>query len=269
MLKITRDEFNRLVVFMRENYGINLEQQLPLVETRLEPMMRIRGFTSLGEYLTYMMNDKTHEEPKMLVTKLTTNFTYFMREAQHYKYLQQTVLPELRNTVTGKDIRTWSAGCSSGEEAYTMAMVFDDFFGPAKKEWDTTVLATDISPAVLQTAKQGVYPADRFSKLSPQWQAKYFRKLDAGRFQLTDAMRKEVALQMFNLMDTFPFKKKFHIIFCRNVMIYFNPKTCNEVIGRFYNHLEPGGHLIVGMSETINLTANPRFKFVQPSIYRK
>ncbi len=258
----------RLVTFMKSSYGINLEQQLQLVETRLDPMVRARGFTGYGPYLDYVIADKTKEESKALVTRLTTNYTYFMREVQHYEYLTKTILPKLRDTLPTKDLRIWSAGCSSGEEAYTTAMVLDDFFGVAKREWDSTVLATDISQPVLQMARDGVYPEERLQKLSPAWRAKYFQRVDPTHYRISPALQKEVVFQPFNLMERFPFRKKFHVIFCRNVMIYFDTPTVNNLLNRFYDSLEVGGHLFVGLSETVNQEVS-KLKFAQPSIYVK
>lgn len=268
MERIRRDEFNKLVGYMQQHYGLNLEQQLQLVETRLEPMVRARGFRDFGEYLDFVIDDRTMEESKALVTRLTTNYTYFMREVQHYQYLSGTILPRLRDTLPDKDIRIWSAGCSSGEEAYTTAMVLEEFFGIDKKNWDTTVLATDISSVVLQQAREGVYSAERLEKLAPQWKKKYFIPIDKGHYRIAERLKREVVFQMFNLMDYFPFHKKFHVIFCRNVMLYFNPKTCRDLVQKFYDSLVPGGHLFVGLSETVDRDSSS-FKFAQPSIYVK
>lgn len=268
MERIKREDFVKLVGYMQENFGLNLEQQLSLVETRLEPMVRARGFSGFSAYLDFVINDKSMDESKALVTRLTTNYTYFMREVQHYQYLSGQVFPRLRSTLQDKDLRIWSAGCSSGEEAYTAAMVIDDCFGAEKNFWDTTILATDISPLVLQQGREGIYGSERLEKLSPQWKAKYFTQMDKGHYRISDNMKKEVVFKTFNLMDTFPYRKKFHVIFCRNVMLYFKPQTCRELVNKFYDSLEPGGLLFVGLSETVDRDSS-RFQYVQPSIYRK
>ncbi len=269
MEKIKREEFLRLVEYMREQYGLNLEQKLALVEGRISSVLDRKGFSTLGEYIDFVMRDKSGEEAKTLVTRLTTNYTYFMREDQHYKYLSGVILPHLTQTLRDHDLRIWSAGCSSGEEAYTTAMVIDNFFGFSKSQWDTRILATDISPAVLNMAIEGVYPADRLNNLSDTWKKKYFQKLDADKYKVGDIIRNEVIFRPLNLMDKqFPFKKKFHVIFCRNVMIYFNKETRISLVNRFYDVLEPGGYLFIGLSETIHKT-DTAFKFIQPSIYQK
>lgn len=269
MEKIKRDEFMKLVHYMRENYGINLEQKLTLVEGRLWSVLNQKGFKTLEEYFNFVINDRTGEESKTLLTRLTTNYTYFMREDLHYKFLTAEVLPPLVESLPTKDLRIWSAGCSSGEEPYTTAMVLDDYFGIRKKQWDSKILATDISPQVLKMGEEAVYPVDHLKNLPPTWKTKYFKPAGPGYFQINDALRKEVIFRSFNLMTkVFPFKRKFHVIFCRNVMIYFDMPTRNALVERFYDALEPGGYLFIGLSETVN-KVDTRFQFVRPSIYRK
>ncbi|MDR0248584.1 MAG: protein-glutamate O-methyltransferase CheR [Oscillospiraceae bacterium] len=269
MVKIKRDEFMRLVTYMRDNYGINLEQKLTLVEGRLWSVMEKKGFKTLDEYISYIQNDRTGEELDTLLTRLTTNYSYFNREDNHYKFLVGTVLPELTARLKEKDLRIWSAGCSTGEEAYTTAMYLDDYFGYHKKEWDTRILATDISPNVLKLAGEAEYPEDRLKYLSPLWKQKYFTRAHGDIFRVNDNIRKEVIFRSFNLMETvLPFRKKFHVIFCRNVMIYFTKDTRDALVERYYDALDPGGYLFIGLSETVNKT-DTRFTFIQPSIYRK
>jgi len=267
--KIKQEEFIKLVNYMRDNYGVNLEQKLTLVEGRLWSVLNQKGFSTLGEYFDYVVKDKSGEEITTLITRLTTNYSYFMREDQHYKFLVANILPKLKDSIKDKDLRIWSAGCSSGEEPFTTAMVLDDFFGLSKREWDSRILATDISPQVLRMAQEAVYPEERLQNLQPAWKAKYFTKVGPEMLRVNDNIRNEVIFRSFNLMDkVLPFKRKFHVIFCRNVMIYFNKKTRDELVERFFDALEPGGHLFIGMSETVSKT-DTRFTFVQPSIYRK
>ncbi len=268
MEKISREDFLRLVGYMRDNYGINLEQKQTLVEGRLWSVLNKRGFNSVREYFDFVIADKTGEEAKTLITKLSTNYTYFMREDQHYKFLVNIILPDLLPTLKPKDLRIWSAGCSSGEEPYTTAMVLDDYLGVHKNEWDSKILATDISPQVLQMAHEAVYPEDRLQNLSPAWKQKYFTKVDKELFEVKDSIKSEVIFRSFNLMEAMPFRKKFHVIFCRNVMIYFNKPTRDALVERYYDQLELGGYLFIGTSETIG-KGESRFDFIQPSIYRK
>ena len=269
MVKLRQEEFEQLVRYMETQYGINLSQKITLVEGRISSVLEQKGFSKFDDYFAYMMQDRSGEEAKMLVTKLTTNYTYFMREEQHYQYLESQILPELVQTVQDKDLRIWSAGCSSGEEPFTTAMLLDHYFGSHKSAWNTQILATDISPQVLEQAREAIYPEERLKNLPEGWRKRYFKELPGGRVQVCDALRREVIFRSFNLMQkNLPFKRKFHLIFCRNVMIYFEKETRDALVERFYDVLEPGGHLFVGLAETINKT-NTRYQYIQPSIYKR
>ena len=215
------------------------------------------------------MAEKTGEAVITLVDKITTNHTFFMREADHFYYFRDKVLPFLSGTVNNKDLRIWCAACSTGEEAYTLAMIIDEFFGKSKLWWDTKVLATDISEQVLEIAKKGVYSNERLAPLPMTWKTNYFRPYDGENSILTDKIRNEVIYRKLNLMDNvFPFKKKLHTIFCRNVMIYFDSDTKNRLVEKFYDHLEYGGYLFIGHSESLSRDST-RFRYVLPSVYRK
>lgn len=168
-----------------------------------------------------------------------------------------------------KDLRIWSAGCSTGEEPYTLAMLIDAFFGAEKWQWDAKILATDISTAVLEKAQKAVYLNQQLQILPEKWRERYFRKINTESSIVTEAIRREVIFRRFNLMnEIFPFKKKFHLILCRNVMIYFEEETKRELIQRFYEHMEPGGYLLIGHSESVNRSES-KYQFVAPAVYRK
>ena len=267
-MQIAEADYQRLKGFMLNNYGINLEGKISLVEGRLQAILTKRGFQSFEEFTDYVEKDRTGEAITLLVSRLTTNYTYFMREDKHYRFMTEKALPELAPAIRDRDLRIWSAGCSSGEEPYTTAMVLSEYFGAQKNEWDLTVLATDISKKVLAEAKRGVYPADKLTNLSKEMKLKYFKKLTDEEYQVSPGLAKGVQFGVFNLMEPFPFKKKFHIIFCRNVMIYFNAKTRAELAERYYDALLPGGYLFIGLSETL-ANQRTRFEYVKPAIYRK
>lgn len=270
MFRITDKEFALLASFIKANYGINLkEEKRALVTGRLYNVLLQKDFKSFTEYYDYILADKTGEATAILINKVTTNHTFFMREADHFFYFKDEVLPHLVNTVRDKDLRVWSAGCSSGEEPYTLAMVLDEYFGEQKFWWDTKVLATDISSRVLEEAKKGIYVNDDIKTMPSQWRLGYFKKYDNEHSIIIDKIRNEVIFRKFNLMDnSYPFKKKFHVIFCRNVMIYFDLETKCRLINRFYDLLEYGGYLFIGHSESIN-REETQFKYVLPAIYRK
>ena len=268
---IEEADFQLLKNYMYNNYGINLANKQALVEGRLSSLLEKRGFKGFKEYVATVIKDFSGQEAITLVTKLTTNYTYFMREAQHYDYLQTVALPYWKNNIRDYDLRTWSAGCSSGEEAYTAAMAINRFFGLEKERWNTQILATDISANVLEAAKSGTYAADKLKTLPEAWQHKYLKAADNDCYQVIPELRQEVKFDYFNLMEPSYAKKfirPFHVIFCRNVMIYFDKETREAVVNKFYDALAPGGYFFIGTSETLN-NLNTKFTYIKPAIYRK
>lgn len=270
MLRITHKEFTLLSNYIKSNYGIQLkENKKNLLVGRLQNVLRQEGFDSFTDYYNYILADKSGRAVTTLIDKITTNHTYFMREADHFYYFKDKVLPKLVSNIKDKDLRIWCAACSTGEEAYTLAMIIDEFFGKEKSSWDTKLLATDISEKVLNIAKQGIYSREDIASLPASWQLKYFRRYDEDNYILTDGIKNEVIYRKFNLMESvFPFKRKFHTIFCRNVMIYFDYETKIKLVNKFYDHLEEGGYLFVGLSESLSREVK-KFKYVMPSVYQK
>ncbi len=200
---------------------------------------------------------------------LTTNHTYFMREFEHFEYFKSVVLPWLKTKESAKkDIRVWCGAASSGEEPYMIAMVLADYFGLEKDQWDKKILATDISTKVLKQAMAGVYNEEQLKNLPEHWKRHFFKKMDGGRYAVTEELKREVIFRQFNLMDPFPFKKKMHTVFLRNVMIYFDDNTKKALVQKVYDALEPGGYLFIGTTETLDRSSTP-FQIIQPSIFRK
>jgi len=269
-MEISDKEFKRLVSHMYNNYGINLQEKRVLVSGRLQTVISKYGCESFEEYFDMIQNDLTMEMQFELINKLTTNHTFFAREEAHFQFMKDNVLPYFtKQQAAEKDIRIWSAGCSSGEEPYTIAMVIQDYFGGLKEGWDTKILATDISAKVLEIAKTGIYPAEQLTLISESFKKRFFLRTSDGNYKVNDEIRKEVIFRSFNLMnEKFPFRKQFHLIFCRNVMIYFDKETKQKLVKKYYDHLLPGGYLFIGHSETLN-GLNTEFKYIKPSIYRK
>ncbi|NLJ87541.1 MAG: protein-glutamate O-methyltransferase CheR [Epulopiscium sp.] len=270
MIPITNKEYNLFKKYIHSHYGIYLkDEKKALVMGRLQRILVEKGFKDFTEYYNYIISDKSGEASKILINKITTNHTFFMREVEHFYFFKNQVLPYLLNVVKDKDLRIWSAGCSSGEEPYTLSMIIDEFLGKEKIWWDTKILATDISSQVLGEAIKGVYSSDEIASLPYSWKLNYFEKIDDENFVIKNKIKNEVIFRKFNLMESiFPFKRNFHVIFCRNVMIYFDFKTRKELIDKFYNALEYGGYLFIGHSESIN-KYETSFKYVMPSVYRK
>lgn len=269
-MKIKDSEFKRIQSFVYDNYGILLtEKKKTLVESRFTHILEVRGFENFTSYFDFIEADNTGKEISEFINKITTNHTYFFREEKHFRFLRETALPEIiQREQDSKDIRIWSAGCSSGEEPYSIAMTIDEYLGNKKTMWDAKVLATDISLKVLDSANKGEYEKAQVEKLAKQIQHKYFARVDIEHFKVKDALRSEVIFRKFNLTNDFPFRKKFHVIFCRNVMIYFDKNSKKELINKFYDALLPGGYLFIGHSETIE-DRSQGFKYLQPAIYKK
>lgn len=270
MIKITDKEFHQIADYVKTNYGIQLkDEKKALVTGRLHTLLTQHNFKSFTEYFDYVIHDKTGEAAIAFINKITTNHTFFMREPEHFYYFRDTVLPWLKASVTARDLRIWSAGCSTGEEPYTLAMIVDEFFGADKKNWDAKILATDISLKALEEAKKGVYSNKDIAPLPSMWKQNYFTKLDTETSAVAAAIKDEIIYRRFNLINqAFSFKKKFHVIFCRNVMIYFNNETKHELVNRFYDATESGGYLFIGHAESLN-REQTKYKFIMPAVYRK
>ena len=269
MLEIHEAEFIRLTSYIKNNYGINLINKKTLIEGRLSNIIYDKGFTNFRDYLDFVFADNTGEEIKTLINRLTTNHTYFMRESKHFDFFSSTVLPYLSDSVKDKDLRIWSAGCSTGEEPYTLIMLIEDYFEKEAAYWDKSLLATDISSRALEIARNGIYKAEDINEVPLHWKYNYFEQLGKDKVMIKESVRNSILFRQFNLMEEkFPFKRKFHVIFCRNVMIYFDQMTKLSLINRFYEALDYGGYLFIGHSETIEKDSTS-FKYLMPAVYRK
>ena len=192
-----------------------------------------------------------------------------MRESSHFDYMRRVVLPWAKETAgSEKDLRIWSGASSTGEEPYALAMVLLDYFGIERSQWDTRLLATDVSTRVLEHASRGIYLKEEIAPLPTHWKQRYFKQISAEEFKVKDELRKQVIFRKFNLMNPFPFKRKFHVVFLRNVMIYFQDDTKYELVQKIYDYMEDGGYLFIGTTESLDRDKT-KFTYVQPSIYRK
>ncbi len=266
---ITEQEFHRIVVYVKQKYGIDLTGKQILVNGRMENYLLRNGYSGYDEYMTKVEKNPKGEEARNLINVLTTNHTYFMREFEHMDYLRKVILPQIKvKEAAKKDVRIWSAASSTGEEPYTIAMVLKDFFGLDHKLWDTRVLATDLSTKVLEQAQRGKYLKEQIDPLPEGWKRRFFKRVNELEYQVTPELKQEVIFRQFNLMNSFPFRRKFHVVFMRNVMIYFDDDTKLQLLRKVYDYLEPGGYLFVGTTESIDRKGT-NFQYVEPSIYRK
>ena len=264
---ISDEDFRKLTTFIKSQYGITLQEKRQLVTSRLSTLATEQGYTSFTPFVTQLLKEKDPQKIEQVLNRLTTNYTFFMREQEHFNFFTGTILPELvRRHQRDKVMAIWSAGCSSGEEPYNISMYIKDFLGPQAAQWDTRILATDISQKAMATAKRGVYELP--DSIPANWKKRYFTPIKGTRqYSISPEIRNNVIFQTFNLMDPIKFRLKFDVIFCRNVMIYFDQPTKDALVRRFYDATVPNGYLIISHSE--NLGQNNPYKTVAPSTFQK
>jgi len=273
LIQITDKEFNLLSRLIYEKSGINLgEHKRSLVVGRLNKLIKQLNYNSFKEYYDFVVEDSSGQALLTLIDKISTNHTFFYRESDHFDYFSDTALPVIEQLIIAKkmpkDLRLWVAGCSSGEEPYLLAMLLKDYFNN-KNSWEYGILATDISVEILKKAVAGRYAQENIVKVPPRIKNLYFTKLPDGFWEVKPVIKNIITFRRLNLMRSFfPFKGKFHIIFCRNVMIYFDQVTREALIKKFFDVLHPGGYLFIGHSESIGRD-NPYFKYIKPAVYRK
>ena len=263
--QLTDAQFQKFSDLVYQKTGIFLKpEKKELLNARLGKRLRATGVSSFKEYYERVIHDSSGEELIQLIDSVSTNFTSFFRENSHFDLLTSTVLPGFIKEGRGrnKEIQLWSSASSSGEEPYTMAMVMEEF-ARQHSGMRYKILATDISTKVLAQAKRGVYSDDKISKVPPPFLKKYFKKgvgNSAGFVKIKDEIRRVIQFERFNLMGDFPWRETMDIIFCRNVMIYFNRETQQELVNKFHQAIAPGGYLFIGHSESIT---SLQHKFVQ------
>lgn len=240
-----------------------------LIRARLGKRMRHHGIAGLPEYCRFLKTDGGEEEVTKVVDALTTNFTNFMREPDHFAFLVDRVLSEALARGE-KTFRVWSAASSSGEEAYTMAFFLADQ-AARNPGWDWSITGSDVSTKVLDKARAAVYDEERISALPREWMPRYFQKgTDAWRgfYRVKRSICERVAFRQINLIEDYAHPHPFQVIFCRNVMIYFDRHTQEELVGRLCRFLSPGGYIIIGHSESLNGLKTP-LRCLKPSVYQK
>jgi chemotaxis protein methyltransferase CheR len=267
--EITAADFARISRFAHDRFGLELPPgKEALVAARVGKKIRQGGFRSFAEYHRYVLADPTGNAITELIDALTTNVTSFLREPSHFELLCRTAALEF---CEARQLRVWSAACSSGEEPYSIAMALLD--APAagcKWRGAIEILASDISAAVLGRAREGAYEAEKFRSLPEAWRRAYLLQGSGAKTGWCKVKPEVAALVRFerrNLLDAFP-GRRFHYIFCRNVMIYFNRATQQDVVSRLAACLEPGGYLLTGHSESLN-GIHHELECVQASVYRR
>ena len=274
MQPITREQFKVLAALAQAHWGLHLpDRKIDLVCGRLTKFLARSSFASIDEYIEHLTTSADEEDRLAFFDILSTNVTSFFRERQHFDYLEREFYaPLAAGTITlpGKRIRIWSAGCSSGCEPYSIAIHAIQHL-PGIESWDFAVLATDLSTSVVATAREAVYPESMVGALPQELVRAHFLRgtgSRAGMVRVGPAARRLVRVARLNLMDEWPMRGPFDIIFCRNVMIYFDRSTRERLVGRFVGLLRPGGVLAIGSSETLSGVDVP-LKSAAPSTYVK
>jgi chemotaxis protein methyltransferase CheR len=257
-------EFEWIRQLARRTFGLDLKAgKEELVSSRLRKLVREGGFRSFHDYCRHIVEEPSGIALSSMIDALATNHTAFYREPAHFEFLRTEVLPQLS---PGKPLEVWSAACSTGEEVWTLACLLNDAF-PQRQIHMT---ASDISTRALCFAERAVYPVDRCQGLSAAWLTQYFERVEAPEkaWRAAARIRCQATFRRVNLVERYAWPRRFPIIFCRNVMIYFDNDTQTEVVRQLADWLEPGGYLFVGHAESLTRISHP-LEYVRPAIYRK
>jgi chemotaxis protein methyltransferase CheR len=257
-------EFDQIRELAYRTFGLDLKHgKEELVSARLRKLARAGGHRSFQEYYRSIVGDRTGESLLAMIDALATNHTSFLREPDHFEFLKQQVLPKL---ISRDTIEIWTAACSTGEEVWTLAMYLNEAAGTRK----VRIHASDISNKALATAQEASYPRERCAGIPPQWLGRYFRpeKPPSANYTVAPLIRSKATFRRINLVQPYSWPRSFPVIFCRNVMIYFDRETQEKVVRQMSEYLEPGGYLFVGHAESLT-RVDHRLEYVKPAVYRK
>jgi len=265
--RLTQKQFDKFSKLAENKLGVILtEAKREMVQSKVDKLLSSAKLENYDEYYDLLLNSRNGHWTEF-VDEITIHKTNFFREDNHFNFIKnkiENILAYNPRIMNNLEIRVWSAGCSTGDEAYTIAMVLKECLPPGI---DIKILATDISEKVVAEAQIAEYTLDSEDLINAYYLTKYFTK-KSNKYKVIQGIKNHVTFRVFNLMEDFPFKSGFDIIFCRNVMIYFNSKTQEELIRKFYNALVPGGFLFIGHSESLT-QKQYKFKYLQPTIYLK
>lgn len=265
---LTGDELQTISGILYDHAGIVLAPTKgTMVQARLGKRLHALGMSSFKQYISHLTSHEGAGELREMVSALTTNVTHFFRENHHFEMLRTEVLPPLIEAArNGKRIRIWSAGCSNGQEAYSIAITLAELL-PEYSKYDIKILATDIDPVMVQRGRAGCYSEKTTEAVPEHLRSKYFQPSGSDR-QISLALRQLVTFRELNLHKQWPMHGQFDIIFCRNVVIYFSPEDQNKLWQRFENILADGGWLFVGHSERVPPGGNSNLKPAGVTTYR-
>lgn len=263
---LTDEDFNAIAAMVREQSGIVLsDSKRDLVYSRLRRRLRALHLSSFTDYRALLVGDPGAGERVKMINAITTNLTGFFREPHHFEFLEQRLLPAI--APESRRLRIWSAGCSSGEEPYSIAMTLRQAL-PDIDGRDALVLATDIDTDMVATAAAGRYAMERATAIPVELRRGFVRRVDADTVEMDEQLKSLIAFRNLNLLDEWPMRGQFDAIFCRNVVIYFDKPTQRVLFDRFAEMLVPNGHLFIGHSESL-FRVSDRFQHLGRTIHRK
>ena len=265
-----REDFEFIANTLYEDAGIHLPPtKANLVYSRLTKRLRKLGLESFRDYCALVGSSGGADERSQMIAALTTNVTRFFREPHHFEHLKSKVVgPNVQEFRSGRRLRIWSAGCSSGQEPYSIALSILSLL-PDARSYDVRILATDINPHVLETARRGIYTADEVSSVPAELRRSWMEQAGSAGMRLDEGPRGLIAFRQLNLMGGWPMSGPFDAVFCRNVLIYFDEKTQMRMLNRMSSLIRPGGHLYLGHSERLVGPAEALFKIDGTTCYRK
>ncbi|EDY81395.1 CheR methyltransferase, SAM binding domain [Verrucomicrobiia bacterium DG1235] len=271
--KITDQDYSFIRDLIYKETRINLgDSKRELVSARLGKRLRANNLGSYTEYCKMLQSRPNSGELYHLIDAISTNHTFFFREINHFNFLNSAILPSFSNGSFGssRDLKIWSCACSTGEEPYSLAIALEEYFDKQQSS-NWSIQCSDISNRVLDFASKGIYDSERLKNVKPEWLKRYFQKGEKqmdGYFRVRPELSKKIKFQRLNLFaPSFPWHEKFHVIFCRNVMIYFDRETQQELVGRLAQHLLPGGFLLIGHAESLAGIKHP-YQSIKPAIYQ-
>ncbi len=275
-IELKPGEYRSLARLIYDKSGISLgDHKQEFMKTRLGKRLRALGLDTYAEYFNFVSESQDDGELMLMINAISTNFTSFYRERQHFDFLTGQALPEIlrrKNAEKSTRVRAWCAAASTGEEPYTLALTLAEFFS-RMPTFDVKLLATDISTKVLAQAMEGVYTFDKVKTVPPALLERYFDRTQVDKesmYQVSARLKAMITFRRLNLMEaSFPFRGPFDFISCRNVMIYFDPPTQAAVVDKLLRMLLPGGYLLIGHSENLPATFRTRVDVLAPATYRK
>jgi chemotaxis protein methyltransferase CheR len=258
-------QFEKFRTLIYENCGIQPKKEM--VEGKLDKLLRKNNIDSYDQYYQLLITGANKQHWEEFVDEITVHMSSFFRENNHFEFIRsqlRVIFEKNQRILKNNEIRVWSAGCSTGEEPYTLGMVLKEWLPPAMS---IKILATDISNRTMAAAQSGIYPATIKKEMDPYYLMQYFNRSEEA-YEIKPNIKELITFRLFNLMEPFPFQDTFDIIFCRNVMIYFNAEIQQQLVQKFYEVLTPGGLLFIGHSESL-LNKQNGFHYLQPTVYLK